>query len=274
MGAMTTYQARDAAAFNAADRARTDNDLDLSVLARYVPSPTLDVDLGLGRSVRSPTDTGDDPYGVMPLSGRRTVTRKLGGWSNAAEVVLVASKTHVSDVRNEIHTPDYGLLNLRTCYAWRIDAWRHRCWQRRMIAALAALALHIAAVGALLSLEAKQPDPGESSTPRDGTSPAHRASTPRLATEGDQTDPGGVPPLDPAGPSPAVTATADTPQGAPHPRRRPAPAAAAPATTPVARSTPSVAHGAGPAKGIMAAAGPVTPPRPPPTCTTRPPSIR
>ncbi len=54
MGMMMSWQQRDAAAFNAASRERTDTNVDVSLLSKYRASETLDLDLGLGRSVRSP----------------------------------------------------------------------------------------------------------------------------------------------------------------------------------------------------------------------------
>ena len=62
---------------------------------------------------------GDGLYDIMPLNGRIGLEHKLGGWSNKMEVVLVDSKTHVSVQRNELQTPGYALLNLRTAYEWR-----------------------------------------------------------------------------------------------------------------------------------------------------------
>jgi iron complex outermembrane receptor protein len=64
-------------------------------------------------------DTGDDLYNIMPLSGKFSLGQKLGGWDNAIELVAVAGKHNVSDVRNEIKTPGYGLTNLRTSYSWK-----------------------------------------------------------------------------------------------------------------------------------------------------------
>ena len=69
-------------------------------------------------------DTGDELYNMMPLNGRFTLTHQRGGWDNAIEWVLVSSKDDGSDVRNEIQTPGYGLLNLSTSYSWenvRVD---------------------------------------------------------------------------------------------------------------------------------------------------------
>lgn len=65
------------------------------------------------------TDTDDGLYNVMPLNARLALTHKLGGWDNAVEVVMVADKDDVSDVRNEIETGGYTLVNLRASHAWK-----------------------------------------------------------------------------------------------------------------------------------------------------------
>lgn len=64
-------------------------------------------------------DTGDDLYNIMPLNAKLALTHKLGGWDNAIEVIAVKAKDDVSDVRNEIRTPGYGLVNLRAGYGWK-----------------------------------------------------------------------------------------------------------------------------------------------------------
>ena len=69
-------------------------------------------------------DTNDGLYNIMPLNTTLTLTHKFGGWDNALEVVGVKAKDDVSEVRNEIKTPGYGLVNLRASYSWtkvRID---------------------------------------------------------------------------------------------------------------------------------------------------------
>ncbi|MBE2262336.1 MAG: TonB-dependent receptor plug domain-containing protein [Burkholderiaceae bacterium] len=67
---------------------------------------------------KNPT-TGGDLYNIMPLNAKVAVTQNLGGWSNTAEVQLVAAKVDVSQVRNEVPTAGYGLLNLRSSYEWK-----------------------------------------------------------------------------------------------------------------------------------------------------------
>ena len=64
-------------------------------------------------------DTGDDLYNIMPLNAKLALTHKLGGWDNAIEVIAVKAKDDVSDVRNEIRTPGYSLVNLRGSYSWK-----------------------------------------------------------------------------------------------------------------------------------------------------------
>jgi iron complex outermembrane receptor protein len=71
--------------------------------------------------VRGETVNGadDNLYNIMPLNAKLSVTQSLGRWSNIAEVHLVDAKSDVSEIRNEIETPGYALLNLRSSYAWK-----------------------------------------------------------------------------------------------------------------------------------------------------------
>jgi iron complex outermembrane receptor protein len=55
MGMMLNNQQKDAAAFNARDRERTDNNWNLTALARYTPSDMADLEFGVARKVRSPS---------------------------------------------------------------------------------------------------------------------------------------------------------------------------------------------------------------------------
>ena len=64
-------------------------------------------------------DTGGGLYNIMPLNTKLTLTHKLGGWDNGVELVAVGAKRDVSDMRNEIKTPGYSLLNLRGSYSWK-----------------------------------------------------------------------------------------------------------------------------------------------------------
>lgn len=63
--------------------------------------------------------TGDDLYNIMPLNVKLALVQSLGAWSNTAEFQWVAAKRNVSQVRNEMRTGAYGLLNLRSSYEWQ-----------------------------------------------------------------------------------------------------------------------------------------------------------
>jgi len=64
-------------------------------------------------------DTGDNLYNIMPLNAKLALTQKRGRLTNTLEAQFVAAKTRLSDVRNEIATSGYGLVNLRSSYAWK-----------------------------------------------------------------------------------------------------------------------------------------------------------
>lgn len=63
-------------------------------------------------------DTHDDLYNIMPLNAKLTLTHTNGNWRNALEFIGVEGKDNVSDVRNEIKTPGYGLVNMRSSNTW------------------------------------------------------------------------------------------------------------------------------------------------------------
>ncbi|MBK8119073.1 MAG: TonB-dependent receptor [Sulfuritalea sp.] len=64
-------------------------------------------------------DTDSALYNIMPLNARLTLTHQYGGWDNGVELVMVKSKNDISDVRNEIETSGYNLINLRGSYSWK-----------------------------------------------------------------------------------------------------------------------------------------------------------
>ncbi len=75
---------------------------------------------GLVNHVRGTNrDTGDDLYNIMPLHAKFALSQKNGGLSNSIELQLVSKKKDVSDVRQEMETSGYGLVNLRASYAWK-----------------------------------------------------------------------------------------------------------------------------------------------------------
>lgn len=63
-------------------------------------------------------DSGDDLYNIMPLNARISLSHRSERWDNALELVTVASKNDVSEVRNEIETSSYELLNLHLGYSF------------------------------------------------------------------------------------------------------------------------------------------------------------
>jgi iron complex outermembrane recepter protein len=76
---------------------------------------------GMLNYVRGKTTSGtaDDLYNIMPLNAKLAVEQNLGNWTNTAEAVFVDGKSDVSAIRNEIKTPGYALLNLRSSYTWK-----------------------------------------------------------------------------------------------------------------------------------------------------------
>jgi iron complex outermembrane receptor protein len=56
----------------------------------------------------------------MPLHGNLSLEHRRGGWSSALEFQAVDAKTDVEAVRNELPTPGYALLNIRSGYQWKL----------------------------------------------------------------------------------------------------------------------------------------------------------
>lgn len=63
--------------------------------------------------------TGGNLYHMMPLNVKLALTHRLAGWTTTAEALWVDNKDYISQVRNEVRTSDYSLLNLRTSYEWK-----------------------------------------------------------------------------------------------------------------------------------------------------------
>ncbi|MEW6257764.1 MAG: TonB-dependent receptor plug domain-containing protein [Pseudomonadota bacterium] len=66
--------------------------------------------------VRGQRTDGIDLYHMMPLNATLALDHTLGNWNTTFEVQLVAAKTLVNEVRNELETSSYALLNFRTSY--------------------------------------------------------------------------------------------------------------------------------------------------------------
>ena len=63
--------------------------------------------------------TGDNLYNIMPLNAKLGLEHKLKGWTNTIELQLVDRKKNVSQVRDEMQTAGYALVNLRSGYTWK-----------------------------------------------------------------------------------------------------------------------------------------------------------
>ncbi len=64
-------------------------------------------------------DSNDNLYNIMPLNTAITLEHVRDAWSNTLEWQWVGDKDDTSEVRNEVPTSDYALLNLRSSYTWR-----------------------------------------------------------------------------------------------------------------------------------------------------------
>jgi iron complex outermembrane receptor protein len=65
-------------------------------------------------------DTGGNLYHIMPLHGNLGLEHHRGQWSSTLEFQAVDAKTDVQAVRNELRTPGYALVNLRSAYQWKL----------------------------------------------------------------------------------------------------------------------------------------------------------
>lgn len=81
-------------------------------------------------------DSGDNVYQLMPLNARLTLEHRRGRWTSAAAAQAVAAKNTVQAVRNELATPGYVLVNLRTSYQWgklRLDVGLDNATDKRYV---------------------------------------------------------------------------------------------------------------------------------------------
>ncbi|PNG25872.1 TonB-dependent receptor [Methylocella silvestris] len=68
--------------------------------------------------VRGQRTDGINLYHMMPVNATLALDQTFGGWNSSLEVQFVGSKTLVSQVRNELVTSSYALVNLRLGYQW------------------------------------------------------------------------------------------------------------------------------------------------------------
>jgi iron complex outermembrane receptor protein len=94
-------------------------DLDGKVaLARSTPYGRFDLTGKISYARGKNLTTGDNLYNIMPLNGTFAIAQSQGPWTNTIEALLVSAKKDVSQVRDEVQTPGYSLLNVRTHYQW------------------------------------------------------------------------------------------------------------------------------------------------------------
>ena len=74
---------------------------------------------GVASYVRGTRSGGQNLYQMMPLNGTLTLEQKIGGFVNAVQGQFVMAKNTVEELRNEIPTSAYALLNLSTSYEWK-----------------------------------------------------------------------------------------------------------------------------------------------------------
>jgi iron complex outermembrane receptor protein len=65
-------------------------------------------------------NNGGNLYQIMPVNGRLGLEHSRGNWSSALDFLAVDAKRNVQAVRNELATPGYALLNLRSSYRWKL----------------------------------------------------------------------------------------------------------------------------------------------------------
>lgn len=66
--------------------------------------------------VRGQRTDGVDLYHIMPINAKLALDHRLGSWTNSVELQLVGAKDQIGQVRNELKTSAYALVNLRSGY--------------------------------------------------------------------------------------------------------------------------------------------------------------
>jgi len=62
------------------------------------------------------TETNDDLYHVMPLNLKLSLDQQLNRWTNSINIQLVDNKKHTNDMRQELQTSGYALVDLKSSY--------------------------------------------------------------------------------------------------------------------------------------------------------------
>jgi iron complex outermembrane receptor protein len=124
-------QFADAAAFNARDRRKTDDNIDLSALARYSYDASLDIEFGAARKVRSPNLYERYTWSTWTMAA---VMNNFVGDGNGyiGDIDLKPEKAHTVSVSFDWHSPDRSWEFKATPYYTRvsdyIDAVRRPGW--------------------------------------------------------------------------------------------------------------------------------------------------
>jgi iron complex outermembrane receptor protein len=124
-------QFADAAAFNARDRSKTDDNIDLIALARYSHDASLDIEFGAARKVRSPNLYERYTWSTWTMAA---VMNNFVGDGNGyiGDIDLKPEKAHTVSVSFDWHAPDRSWEFKATPYYTRvsdyIDAVRRPGW--------------------------------------------------------------------------------------------------------------------------------------------------
>ncbi len=68
--------------------------------------------------VRGKRTDGNNLYHMMPFNLKWGISHQLDGWQSSFDMQFVGSKEDVQQIRNELQTASYILLNLKTSYQW------------------------------------------------------------------------------------------------------------------------------------------------------------
>ena len=69
--------------------------------------------------VRGERTDGNNLYHMMPFNMKLGLDHSLQNWNSTIDMQFVDSKTDVQDIRGELKTPSYILLNAKTSYKWK-----------------------------------------------------------------------------------------------------------------------------------------------------------
>jgi iron complex outermembrane receptor protein len=125
MGMMLSNQKADAAAFNAQDHARNDNNWDLTALARYTANVNTDIEFGFARKVRSPNLYERYTWSTWSMAA---VMNNFVGDGNGyiGNIDLEPEKAHTLSATFDWHAADRNWWLKATPYYTRSDRLHRR----------------------------------------------------------------------------------------------------------------------------------------------------